>query len=823
MTHRKVNTALFKKTAVTGVCILVIAVLLFLAFCPSAGAVGLVDDSVDAAHEYSRYPLENYQLDFYVDNSWGWLPWNWVDGIGKQVMYGLYCITNFIWTINLYLSNASGYLVQEAYGLDFISDAADEIGRNIQSIAGISPSGLSADGFYAGFLLLIILIVGAYVAYTGLIKRETTKAVRAVMNMVLIFVLSGALIAYAPDCVKRLNEFSEDVSTASLSVGAKIVLPDADSSGGDSVSLIRDSLFSIQVKQPWLLLQFGDTDTDAIGEERIESILSASPSENNGEDRENAVKAEIEDNGNTNLTVTKAVSRLGTVFFLFLFNIGISVFVFLLTGMMIFSQVLFIIYAMFLPVSFVLSMVPTFEGSSRRAVIKLFNTILARAGITLVITVAFSISTMLYRIADGYPFFIIAFLQVVVFAGIYFKLGDLLSMFSLHDDGARGMGRYIMHRPRMFLHHQLHRLNRTMRTAGRASRTNTSSTQSSRAGSTGTSGTGSGGSRPNNGTGTGGTGGSRPGGSPAGGTGGNIPVGNMAGQGVPVPGGRSVMPSVAVVGLPDIHAGNSPSGGASGNPSGGTHSTPQDTHGITSGTAPGNPAVSVSCVAFAGGSPSIGGFFGGYGAGASRGDPADMPYPFGRGNLSAKPAGRHIRPMFLPVSNRHQPLTENTVQGAAKPVQATGKAPLPAPQARPAAADAAKPAVSGSPVRKTDMPQHERPTVTAQTKPERQAAPQTEAAKQPVHAENRRTDTASRPAVRQDTDGKPVMPMQENHAAREQAKPAVSRPAVQDTVQKRVPVKGGVRRSKRKYAASPKNRGERDSGTGGKKDGGRSK
>ena len=412
MTYGRYNFRQIKRTAVALLMITAIAVLLFTAFCPSAGAVGLVDDSVDAAHEYSRYPLENYQLDFYVDNGWDWLPWNWIDGIGKQVMYGLYCITNFIWTINLYLSNASGYLVQEAYGLDFISDAADEIGRNIQSIAGISPSGLSSDGFYAGFLLLIILIVGAYVAYVGLIKRETTKAVRAVMNMVMIFVLSGALIAYAPDCVKRLNEFSEDVSTASLSVGTKIVLPDAENSGADSVDLIRDSLFSIQVKQPWLLLQFGDTDTDAVGEERIDNILSASPSENNGEDRENAVKAEIEDNGNTNLTVTKTVNRLGTVFFLFLFNIGISVFVFLLTGMMIFSQVLFIIYAMFLPVSFVLSMAPTFEGSSRRAVIKLFNTILARAGITLVITVAFSISTMLYRIASGYPFFIIAFLQV---------------------------------------------------------------------------------------------------------------------------------------------------------------------------------------------------------------------------------------------------------------------------------------------------------------------------------------------------------------------------------------------------------------------------
>lgn len=147
MTHKKVNTALFKKTAVTGTCILVIAVFLFLVFCPSAGAVGLVDDTVDAAHEYSRYPLENYQLDFYVDNRWDWLPWNWIDGIGKQVMYGLYCITNFIWTINLYLSNASGYLVQEAYGLDFISVSGRDWTEHSVYRGHLPPAGFLRMGF----------------------------------------------------------------------------------------------------------------------------------------------------------------------------------------------------------------------------------------------------------------------------------------------------------------------------------------------------------------------------------------------------------------------------------------------------------------------------------------------------------------------------------------------------------------------------------------------------------------------------------------------------------------------------------------------------
>ena len=35
-----------------------------------AHASGLVDDTVNADNLYSKYPLSNYQLDFYVDNSW---------------------------------------------------------------------------------------------------------------------------------------------------------------------------------------------------------------------------------------------------------------------------------------------------------------------------------------------------------------------------------------------------------------------------------------------------------------------------------------------------------------------------------------------------------------------------------------------------------------------------------------------------------------------------------------------------------------------------------------------------------------------------------
>ena len=423
-----------------------------------AHASGLVDDTVNADNLYSKYPLSNYQLDFYVDNSWSWLPWNWLDGIGKSVQYGLYCITNFVWTISLYLSNATGYVVQQEYKLDFINDMADSIGKSIRTLAGVTENGFSSSGFYVGFLLIIILIVGVYTAYTGLLKRETSKALHAVINFVVVFVLSASFIAYAPDYIKKINEFSSDISTASLDLGTKIMLPNSDSEGKDSVDLIRDSLFSIQVEQPWLLLQFGNSNAEEIGADRVEALVSVSPEDEDGKTREEVVKTEIEDNDNNNLTIPQVVNRLGMVFFLLFFNLGITIFVFLLTGMMLFSQILFIIFAMFLPISFLLSMIPSYESMAKQAIVRVFNTIMTRAGITLIVTVAFSISSMFYNISTDYPFFMVAFLQIVCFAGIYMKLGDLMSMFSLNAGDSQNMGRRIFRRPYLFMRHRARRM-----------------------------------------------------------------------------------------------------------------------------------------------------------------------------------------------------------------------------------------------------------------------------------------------------------------------------------------------------------------------------
>ena len=441
------NTQKVKRIAITAFITVVMAFLFLNLFTVQAHAAGLLDETIDTAHEFSKYPIDNYQLDFYVDSSWDWLPWNWLDGIGKTAQYAIYLFTNFLWTLNLYISNAVGYLIQQAYDLDFISSAASEIGKNIQLIAGVSASGLDSTGLFSGMMAIVTLLVGVYCTYVGLIKRETTKAFHAALNFVVVFVVSVGLIAYAPSAISGVNEFSSDISNGIVNVSAKILAPDA-AGENTGVSAIRDCLFGIQVKQPWLIMQFGDSDVENIGEERVNSLLGTSPDENRGKDREEVVKTELEDYDNGNLTVTEVTSRFGLSVFFLIFNLIVSAFAIMLTGSMLLSQILFIISAMFLPVSLLISMIPAFSGTSRRAVISLFNTIMLRVGTTLLTTFVLVLSSLAYTIANGKPFVVVVLLQVIVFAGVYMERDKLLGMIGLRDEDTGRIGRAMTNRSR---------------------------------------------------------------------------------------------------------------------------------------------------------------------------------------------------------------------------------------------------------------------------------------------------------------------------------------------------------------------------------------
>src|SRR5690625_2111621 len=69
---------------------------------------------------------------------------------------------------------------------------------------------------------------------------------------------------------------------------------------------------------------------------------------------------------------------------------------------------------------------------------------------------------MLYSLTTSYPFFLIAFLQIVTFAGIYMKLGDIMCMFKLQSNDSQQVGRQVMRRHYRMFNRGSRRLQRTI-------------------------------------------------------------------------------------------------------------------------------------------------------------------------------------------------------------------------------------------------------------------------------------------------------------------------------------------------------------------------
>ena len=408
------------KKYLLAVTILIVAVF-FLA--PPVLASGLVDDTINDAHGFSRYPIGHYALDLYIDPDAG----RGFFGISlPDVSRILFSITNAIWELCVFLASAVGSVVQEAFRLDFLSRATDEIGRNIQQIAGVSESGFSNSGFLPMLLPLTVLALGAYILYVGIFKREMTKALGAVVNFLVIFILSIGFIAFAPAYIQAINGLSVDLADGVLRVTNAILNPAANDTEV-AVAGIREALHQVQIHAPWQLLQFGSLDLDPA---RVQELLSQAP---HSDGRIDAVIREVEVYGNIHLS--GEVDRFGTVLVLFFINLGISIFVLSLTGLMIFSQLLLIFYLTLLPIALVLSLFPTFSGIAKRSIEQVFNTLLLRVGYTLIITVAFSLSLLVYRVSSelSMPFLLVGFLQILVFWGVHRKQDDLLGMLSFQS------------------------------------------------------------------------------------------------------------------------------------------------------------------------------------------------------------------------------------------------------------------------------------------------------------------------------------------------------------------------------------------------------
>lgn len=375
----------------------------------SALAVGMNIQYDNNGLEYTRYDDSRYAIDYYNNGEWFDM-----GGIANALWDGLfYC--------NRCISSFTGSAIKEAYNLDIIQDFSDKIGQSIQNIAGVTSSGISSNGLFGGFLFMLILFLGLYLAYVGFVKHSTSQAVSAGFNFIVVFVVGICFVANAPTIISTVAEFSSDVNNSVLSA-ASTVFTDSPSSA-DSTDIICNSLWNVQVKQPWLLLEFGTTD---VSDERVEAILNCEPG---SDERENAVKNDY-DNYNNHM-FAEVGQKFGTVLLVLVVNLVLSFYVLLMVGSLIVSQFMFLIYAAIMPFVFVFGMFPGMGSKVMKAAMKLFNLLLTKTAISLIMTLAFTLSSILMSITQNTGYLFVGFLQIVCFVGIYKNMGSILNYFGL--------------------------------------------------------------------------------------------------------------------------------------------------------------------------------------------------------------------------------------------------------------------------------------------------------------------------------------------------------------------------------------------------------
>uniref|UniRef100_UPI0035B515A7 CD3337/EF1877 family mobilome membrane protein n=1 Tax=Peribacillus tepidiphilus TaxID=2652445 RepID=UPI0035B515A7 len=221
--------------------------------------------------KYNEYPQHHYKLDTWVDTEGDWMLWNWADGAGKQIYIALMEIINSIWNVNVLLANFTMKIVQEGFELDFVSNVTEQLGAAIQNIAGFGPGGFMQKGLWPLLVTFVIGIVGAWATYVGMIKRESSRTWGGLISSIVIFVFSLGFFSNAPTILKGVNDWSSDLQSNILAVSASVVNPGSSYTKEEGIATIRNQMFDLMVKKPYMLMQYGTTEVD---ESRVKTVLS---------------------------------------------------------------------------------------------------------------------------------------------------------------------------------------------------------------------------------------------------------------------------------------------------------------------------------------------------------------------------------------------------------------------------------------------------------------------------------------------------------------------------------------------------------------------
>ena len=390
-----------------------------------ANAEGILPQEVvkDSKLLYQKYPLLNYELDFKYYTS---------DGIGGAVgdtveapiNATLFAILSMLWFFSLGIYQIGAFLIGQAYEFDFLSQVIGKLGDSISKLLGVTKNGFAKEGFFPSLLIFTILIMGAYVLIMGIYKRKFSQAYSMVINYVLVFVMVVVFALGGETYTKQIHEVSNSVNESVLELGQNLVTSGSGKKEGTPSERVKDILFQIQVRNPWIMLQFGEPQLDENLVKRAKELEKVNPYKDEDK-REDLVKKEVDEEGNRYLSGDKLPERMGMALIFLLVNIGITFFVSVLAVLLILAQVLFVFFSLFLPINFIVGLLPGKSQVAYRGIISVFSYMFLQIGVSFILMITFSSSQLIFDLSSKTPLFFTMILQLVLFIGVYMNLGSI--------------------------------------------------------------------------------------------------------------------------------------------------------------------------------------------------------------------------------------------------------------------------------------------------------------------------------------------------------------------------------------------------------------
>ncbi|WMX58981.1 CD3337/EF1877 family mobilome membrane protein [Peribacillus sp. R9-11] len=370
-----------------------------------------------------KYPLSHYKVETQTGDSFL--------SSGDKALAGL---NNGLWSINKQIAKFTIFAVEQLMTFDLFSKVSEHVAimseRIFETVSGI-------------FLTLFVTIAGGVAAYRYFVNQQVAGAVKAFIGVLLVLTANLWFFSDVEKNVTWINEVSADIEGAASSTNVFLTSDEFNSNEPadkqEGTAVLRNQLFDLMVKKPYLLLNYGTTNENKVVKEepeRINELLAVKPyAEEAKEKREKIVKEEVETIGNIHMSADYSAERFGQVLLTIVSTIAVSIPVLIMAGCKFILQLFFLTAVIFTGIPLIISLIPSYAGKAASHFKLIVSLIIHKAALVLFIAVATGIATLIYesvKVTDGIEgFMLIVFIQVLTMWAIFKYRNEILEVASV--------------------------------------------------------------------------------------------------------------------------------------------------------------------------------------------------------------------------------------------------------------------------------------------------------------------------------------------------------------------------------------------------------